>query len=104
MFFGPLAPDWARATVTLLSSGTSPLPDMSSEAISRESMIRAGDLILQRVAEYREKAKGLYYEVMLFQKECPSCGNTLLVMTRDSQCQCQQCQAELDPGASEHCS
>jgi len=70
---------------------------MSTEAISRESMIRAGDRILQRVAEYRGKAKELFYEVMLFQKECPSCGNTDLVMTQDSHCHCRHCQAELDP-------
>jgi ribosomal protein S27AE len=97
MFFGPLASDWSRATVTFLSSGALPLPEMSTETISRESMLRAGDLILQRVAEYREKAKGLYYEVMLFQKECPSCGNSALVMTQDSRCQCRHCEAELDP-------
>jgi hypothetical protein len=97
MFFGPLAPDWSRATVTFLSSGTSPLPEMSTEAISRESMISAGDRILQRVAEYREKAKELFYAVMLFQKECPSCGNTALAMTQDSRCQCRYCHEESDP-------
>ena len=97
MFFGRPAPHWTRGTETFLSSEAQSLPEMSTETISRESMLRAGDLILQRVADYREHARTLFYAVMLFQRECRSCGNTTLVMTSDSCCQCRHCQAEWDP-------
>ena len=70
---------------------------MPSAAISRESMIRAGELIQQRVTQLRGKARTLYYAVMLFQRECASCGNTALEMERDAHCQCHVCGAEFDP-------
>lgn len=70
---------------------------MTALAISRESMIRAGQQIQQRVDEFREKARRLFYAVMLFQRECSSCGNTGLVMVRDSRCRCRMCKAEFDP-------
>jgi hypothetical protein len=70
---------------------------MSTETITRESMFHAGDLILQRVADYRDHARSLFYAVMLFQRECPSCGHTALAMTSDSHSQCRHCQVECDP-------
>ncbi|MEI8041242.1 MAG: hypothetical protein WCL11_07530 [Verrucomicrobiota bacterium] len=60
-------------------------------------MIRAGELIQQRVSQLRGKARTLYYAVMLFQRECTSCGNTALEMERDAHCQCHVCGAEFDP-------
>jgi hypothetical protein len=62
-------------------------------------MIHAGDLIQQRVHEFKEKVRGLFYAVMLFQRECRSCGKTALDMERDSLCQCRECGAEFDPTA-----
>lgn len=70
---------------------------MPTAAISRESMIQAGELIQQRVALLRGKVRTLFYAVMLFQKECISCGNTVLVMEEDSRCRCGKCGAEYDP-------
>jgi len=70
---------------------------MSSAAATRESMIQAGELIQQRVAEYCSRARNLFYAVMLFQRECPSCGSSALVMKQDSCCQCHCCHAEFDP-------
>lgn len=70
---------------------------MSSTAISRESMIQAGDLIQRRVHEFKERVRVLFYAVMLFQKECRLCGKTALVMERDSRCRCRECGAEFDP-------
>lgn len=70
---------------------------MPSAVISRESMIQSGELILQRVGQLRGNARNLFYEVMLFQRECGSCGNTALAMLRDGRCRCHECGAEFDP-------
>ena len=70
---------------------------MSAAAISRESMIQAGAFIQQRVSQLRDRARSLYYAVMLFQKECRSCGSTTLVMEQDACCHCRACGNRFDP-------
>ncbi len=60
-------------------------------------MIRAGELIQERVGQLREKVRALFYEIMLFQRDCPSCGGTSLFMLGDGRCQCHECGAEFDP-------
>ena len=60
-------------------------------------MIEAGDQVLCRVSALRSKARALFYAVMLFQRECISCGMCDLEMIRDGWCRCKACGAEFDP-------
>lgn len=87
----------SRGTENFLSSAALPMTEMTTASISRESMIRAGETIQQRVEEFKGKARSLYYAVMLFQQECISCGNADLIMKVDGRCQCRTCGAEFDP-------
>lgn len=70
---------------------------MTAEAISRESLIQAGDRIQQRVDQFRERARVLFYAVMLFQKECIACRSTTLQMEEDGHCRCRECGHAFDP-------
>ena len=70
---------------------------MTADALSRTAMVEAGDRILNRVSELRDQARRLYYAVMLFQRECVSCGACALEMLRDSWCRCRTCGGEFDP-------
>lgn len=63
-------------------------------------MIQAGDRIQQRVEQLRGRARALFYAVMLFQKECVSCGSTTLMMEADGRCRCRECGHTFDPTAA----
>lgn len=60
-------------------------------------MIMAGDRVLDRIGILRNKARKLFYAIMLFQQECSSCGHCELQMVRDSWCRCRCCGREFDP-------
>ena len=64
---------------------------------AREQLLRDAFAIQDRVARLREKVRWLYYAIVLFQKDCPSCGAARLAMVRDSWCQCADCGHECDP-------
>ena len=70
---------------------------MTCDALSRTAMIEAGDQVLCRVSALRSKARRLFYAVMLFQRECVSCGAWSLDMVRDGWCRCLTCGEEFDP-------
>ncbi len=69
---------------------------MARDALSRTAMIEAGDQVLCRVSDLRGKARRLFYAVMLFQRECVSCGASSLDMVRDGWCRCRACGEEFD--------
>ena len=70
---------------------------MACDALSRTAIIEAGDRVLSIVSTLRDKARGLFHAVMLFQKECVSCGACELEMVRDSWCRCRACGEKFDP-------
>ena len=51
----------------------------------------------RRVAALIEEARSLFYEVMLFLKPCPGCGEPSMTMVEDGQALCPICGQRCDP-------
>ncbi len=64
--------------------------------ISWTALLAAMGLIERRTASLKAEATRLVYAVHLFQRECPSCQCTRLVMIRDGWCRCHACGKEFD--------
>lgn len=73
-------------------------PSSIIEEVSKRPLITAMAVVLGRVAEFKERARAFYFEVMLSPYQCPQCGGRLH-MTGQSQAACS-CGNTLDPTLS----
>ena len=67
------------------------LPEIQNPLIGAIKKVR------ERIADLRSRTRQFLHAVMLFQKNCPQCEATGLIMQRDSWCSCGSCGVEFDP-------
>ena len=72
----------------MISEGTLPnIPSLAGSPM-RNPLVRQINSIIEYVDAYKERVRDFYFQVLLSQHTCPTCGNVLR-MTGTSECSCQ---------------